>query len=96
MGDFAHCMIEAKEATKDNAHVAVLFNYRNAVECAGYVTGTAPVLLEAVLYASKLRKERDRLAIAEWGSEVINKIDPPSQLTNIIRGEIDKLKIGGK
>ena len=51
MEDFAHYMREAEEAKKDDSHVAVLFNYRTAVECAGYVTGAAPVILEALKYA---------------------------------------------
>ena len=85
----------AEEATKDNAHVSVLFNYRNAVECAGYVTETAPVLLEAVKYAQRLKKEKDKATIAVWGIEALGRIQNTS-LAEIINQEIAKLQTGGK
>ena len=95
MEDFAHYMREAEEATRDNAHVAALFHYRNAVECAGYAIGTAQVLLEAVKYAQRLKKERDRAAIVEWGMEALRRIHDTS-LAGMINQEIAKLQTKGK
>ena len=94
MEDFAYYMREAEEATKDSAHVAVLFNYRNAVESGNYVSGTAPILLEAVKYAQRLKKSKDKAAIAAWGIESLRKIQTTS-LDEIITQEITKLQAQG-
>ena len=71
MEDFAYYMREAEEATRDNAHVAVLFNYRSAVESGNYVSGTAPAVFEAVKYAQRLNKEKDKAVIAARGIEAL-------------------------
>lgn len=86
----------AQEAQQDGAHVAVLMNYRTAIDTLGYNPQTAPILLEAVRYAQGLKKERDRLAVAQWGLSVQGKMAMESDLVTTIRQEIAKLQAGGR
>lgn len=86
----------AKDAQKDGAHVAVLTYYRDAVEETGYNPNAAPVLLEAVRYAQRLKKERDREAIANWGLRALGRINPDVSLESTINREIAKLQTVGK
>ena len=84
----------AKTAEADNAHVGTLFYYRGALEVANYGAETAPVLLEAVKYAQRLKKEKDKLAIAMWGTEALRKIQN-TNLAEMINQEIAKLQATG-
>lgn len=84
----------AEEAQEDNAHVAVLTHYRDAIEETGYGSNAAPVLLAAMQYAKRLKKEKDRKAVADWGLRAIEKIKPVP-LEETINQEIKKLQIGG-
>ncbi len=86
----------AEEAQKDGAHVAVLTYFRDAIEETGYNPNAAPVLLEAMRYAQRLKKERDRKAIVDWGTRALEKIRPDVTLEATINQEILKLKAGGK
>lgn len=87
----------AQEAEKEGAHVAVLAYYRTAIETAGYDSNAVAVLLSAVEYAQRLKKEGDRKAIAQWGQEVMQRIAPKTGLAEIICKEIAKLQeTGGK
>ncbi len=87
----------AEEVAGDNAHVAVLTYYRDAVEETGYNTNAAPVLLAAVQYAARrLKKEGDRKAIADWGMRALGKIRPDTSLESTINQEISNLKAGGR
>ena len=85
----------AKTAEADNAHVGALFHYRDALEILNYGSETAPILLEAVKYAQKLRKEKDKFAIAMWGTEALRKIQN-TNLAEVINQEIARLQAGGK
>ena len=84
----------AEEAQKDGAHVAVFTYYRTAIEGIGYNTSVANVLLAAIQYAQRLKKERDRKAIAQWGQEIVQRITP-NDLVETIRTEIAKLQAAG-
>ena len=87
----------AEEAQKDGAHVAVFTYYRTAIEGIGYNTSVANVLLAAIQYAQRLKKERDRKAIAQWSQEVVQRITPKIDLAEAINSEIAKLQaIGDK
>ncbi|MBI2652268.1 hypothetical protein HYX00_02275 [Candidatus Woesearchaeota archaeon] len=87
----------AEEAQKDGAHVAVFTYYRTAIEGVGYNTSAVAVLLAAIQYTQKLKKERDRIAIAQWGQEVVQRITPKTDLVGTISTEIAKLQaIGDK
>ena len=96
MWEASYCLNEIKAAEAENAHVAALFWYRNLLEYSINYVDTAPTLvqgflLEALQYAGKLKKERDKLAVAEWGSEISRKLTG-GKLTDIINQEILKLK----
>lgn len=86
----------AEAAQKDGAHVAVLTYYRDAIEETGYNSNAAPVLLAAIQYAQKLKKGRDRKAIADWGMRALGKIKPDTSLEATINQEIAKLQTVGK
>lgn len=87
----------AEEAQRDNAHVAVLTFYRDALEETGYSPNAAPILSEAIRYASKLKKDRDREAIAQWGTKALDMMKPNADLVQIISKEIAELKrVSGK
>ncbi len=87
----------AEEAQQDNSHVAVLTYYRTAIEETGYGTRAADILLAAVKYAQRLKNERDRKAISQWGLEIVNsrKRVPLTNLATIITEEIAKLQHQG-
>ena len=100
MWEASYCLTEIKAAETENAHVAALFWYRNLLEYSINYVNTSPTLfqgflLEALKYAGKLKKERDKLAVAEWGSEISRKLTK-GNLTDIINQEIAKLQRGGK
>jgi len=57
----------AEVAQQDGAHVAVLTYYRDAIEGTEYSQNAGPILLAAMIYAQKLKKERDREAMMNWG-----------------------------
>ena len=77
----------------------------------GYGMNTAKILLAAVQYAQRLKKERDRKAIAQWGLEFIERANwgvnlrvgviktsrysPTIDLPTIITEEIAKLQQQG-
>ena len=89
----------AEEAQQDGAHVAVLTYYGRAIEEMehgknGYGINTAEILLAAVQYAQRLKKERDRKAIARWSLEVVQRIQS-TDLVAIITKEIAKLQLQG-
>lgn len=88
----------AEEAKEDGAgaHVAVLTYYRDTIEIIGYNQNAAPVLLAAVQYAQRLKKERDRKAIMQWSQRVVEKITPKTDLITTINQEIEKLQKGEK
>lgn len=86
----------AEEAQQDGSHVAVFTYYRTAIEGTGYNASAANVLLAAVQYAHRLKKERDRRAIAQWSKEFAQRITP-KDLVGTINVEIAKLQaIGDK
>lgn len=85
----------AEEAQRNGAHVAVLMYYRTAIETTGFGQGAADILLAAVRYAPKLKKEGDRLAVAGWSKEALEKLQAPS-LKEIIVKEIAKLEAGSE
>lgn len=86
-----------QEAEKDGAHVAVLMYHRTAIEGIEYNTNAATVLLSAIQYAQRLKKGRDRKAVAQWGQDVMQRITPKTDLAEIICKEIAKLQaIGDK
>lgn len=84
----------AEEAQADGAHVAVLTHYRTAIEGTGYNQNAAGFLLTAVQYAQRLKKEKDRVAIAIWSREALTRLQTPS-LKEIIATEIAKLEVAG-
>lgn len=87
----------AKEAQQDGAHVAAFTYYRTAIEETGYNTSATNILLAAIQYAQKLKKERDRTAIAQWSREIVQRITPKTDLVEVISAEIAKLQaIGDK
>lgn len=87
----------AEEDAGDNAHVAALTHYRDAIEGMRYSPSAAPYLLAAVQYAAQqLKKKGDREAIADWGTRALEKIRPDATLEATINQEIAKLKAGGK
>ena len=95
MMSFVDYLNAAKAAEEDNAHVGVLMHYRSAVKVGGYVAGSAIILLEAVKYAQRLKKERDKNAVAYvWGAEALGRIGNTS-LREIIETEITKLNARG-
>lgn len=85
----------AEKAQKDGAHVAVLTYYRTAIEATGYKQNATDIILAAVRYAQRLKKKRDRTAIAAWGRETLERIQAPN-LDSITKIEIAKLEAGGK
>lgn len=85
----------AEEAQGDNAHVAVLSFYRDALEETRYSPNAAHILSAAIKYASKLKKDRDRDAIVLWGTAVLDKMKPNADLVQTINEEIAKLKTSG-
>lgn len=88
-------LMMAKEAQEDNAHVAALTYYRDAIEGIGYNHCAAPKLLEAVQYAQRLKKNRDREAIANWGQNVLKQIGI-TDLEMRINIELGKLRTSVK
>ena len=94
----------AEQAQEDGAHVAVLMHYRNAIEltrmCAtdtacNYRVDAEPILLAAVEYAQRLKKDRDKRAVVLWGQETAGKIIPGG-LCERIGQELVKLRNGGE
>lgn len=95
----------AEEAAGNGAHVAVLMNYRSAIETAveqaGYCSDTprpdpAFLLLVAISYAQRLKKSDDRGAVADWGMLTLKDVKPAAGLEAAITNEIAKLQAGGK
>ena len=95
MDSVEECLRLAEEAQKDGAHVAVFTYYRTAIEEIGYNTSAANIILAAAQYAQKLKKERDRKAIAQWCQEAAQKITPKTDLVGTISNEIAKLQARG-
>jgi len=85
----------AEAAQEDNAHVAVLTYYRDALDATGYSPNMASMLLTAVQYAQKLKKGADRKAVTNWGERALERMKP-TDLESTINQEIVKLRIGGK
>lgn len=86
----------AEAAQEDNAHVAVLTYYRDAIEGTEYNQSAAPILLAAMRYAQKLKKENDRRAMMDWGTRVLKAVKPDVGLEATINQEISKLRAGGR
>ena len=86
----------AEQYGEGNAHVAVLMRYRTAIERTGYDSNAGQILLDAVRYAQRLKKEKDREEVALWSQEVVGKIISKTNLVAIIGQEIAKLQTGGK
>ncbi|MEA2036936.1 MAG: hypothetical protein U9O94_05470 [Nanoarchaeota archaeon] len=84
----------AEEAQQDNAHVAVLTNYRNAMDQTGYDSNAVPILVTALGYARKLKKKLDRESIAQWGRESLHSIK--ESLITLVNNEIMRLDGVGK
>lgn len=82
----------AEESVKDGAHVAVLTYYRTAIEETAYNQNAAEILLAAVRYAQRLKKERDKAAVTTWSREALGRIQ--ANLKEIIEREITKLETG--
>lgn len=85
----------AEEAQEDGAHVAVLMNYRSAIEAMESTGDSASYLLTAIQYAQGLKKEGDRTAIVNWGQEVLEIVNPGADLEATIKQEIAKLQTIG-
>jgi len=86
----------AEAAQEDGAHVAVLTYYRDAIEGTEYSRSAAPILLAAMQYAQRLKKEDDRKAMINWGTSVLEAVRPDADLEATINQEISKLQAGGK
>jgi len=86
----------AEDAAEERAHVAVLTYYNFALEETRYSSNAAHVLLAATQYAQRLKKDRDREAVAKWGKIALDRMKPNTDLAGAINQEITKLQIGGK
>ena len=86
----------AEEAQGDNAHVAVMTYYRDAIESTGYGSNAAPILLVAAQYAQRLKKGKDRKAIAQWIIGAADRAALKTDLVETIIQEIKKLQTGSE
>ncbi len=86
----------AEGAQEGGAHVAVFTYYRDAIEGMKYSPSAAPYLLAAIQYAQRLKKDRDRKAIVDWGTRALEKLRLDTTLEATISQEIAKLQNRGK
>ena len=82
--------ILAEMARRDNAHVAVLMRYRDAVEAPGN-QNAASYLLVAVRYAAGLKKDLDRAAVSAWALRALETVGAEGDLEVTIKQEIKRL-----
>ena len=89
-------MERAQEAQGEKAHVAVVTNYRNAVDCAQDRVAIEAILATAIEYAStKLKKATDQEAVYAWAEQVVTTRLPESGLDVRIHEARAKQQEGG-
>jgi len=83
----------AKQAGKENAHVAVAMYYRTAAELTSSNEELTGILNAVVDYADRLKKPIDQLAVYHWEQQVVSAKLKENPLEKKVEQLIEKTRL---